>query len=60
MEYSTIHRTVPEIQDLDFFRQQQLIVLRNRGKIDPDSIEEYIANGGYEALVMALSEQSPE
>jgi NADH-quinone oxidoreductase subunit F len=43
-----------------FFGKQQRIVLRNCGVIDPNSIEEYIAAGGYEAIQMVLNQYSPE
>lgn len=36
------------------------IVLRNCGKIDPENIEDYIAEDGYQALGKALTEMSPE
>lgn len=49
-------QTVPE---LDFFRGQVRIVLRNCGVIDPESIEEYIAQGGYQALGKALTGMTP-
>ncbi|MCS7233698.1 MAG: NADH-quinone oxidoreductase subunit NuoF [Synergistetes bacterium] len=39
--------------------RQKRVVLQNAGVINPDSIEEYIATGGYEALAKAL-ESSPE
>ncbi|HYA61638.1 MAG TPA: NADH-quinone oxidoreductase subunit NuoF, partial [Candidatus Sulfotelmatobacter sp.] len=42
-----------------FFQRQTNVVLENSGKIDPEKIEEYIAEGGYEALVHALTEKSP-
>ena len=38
---------------------EQRIVLRNVGVIDPTSIEEYIALGGYEALGKALTQMKP-
>lgn len=34
----------------DFLAKQDRLVLRNCGIIDPDSMEDYIATGGYEAL----------
>jgi bidirectional [NiFe] hydrogenase diaphorase subunit len=43
-----------------FFASQKRIVLENMGKINAESIEEYIAAEGYEALSRALSEMSPE
>ena len=36
------------------------VVLRNCGKIDPESIEDYIAEDGYQALAQVLSEMPPE
>jgi NADH:ubiquinone oxidoreductase subunit F (NADH-binding)/(2Fe-2S) ferredoxin len=36
------------------------VVLKNCGKIDPENIEDYIAESGYEALGTVLSSKSPE
>ncbi len=38
---------VPNINEIPFFKPQQRIVLKNCGIVDPVSIEEYIASGGY-------------
>ncbi len=38
---------------------QERIVLRRAGLIDPNSIEEYIANDGYFALAKAVTEMTP-
>jgi len=46
--------------DDTFFQKQKRIVLRNCGIIDPNSIEEYLAVGGYEAIRKVLKEYSPE
>ena len=43
-----------------FFSKQKRIVLRNCGIIDPNSIEEYIASGGYQAIQRVLKEYTPE
>jgi NADH:ubiquinone oxidoreductase subunit F (NADH-binding)/(2Fe-2S) ferredoxin/Pyruvate/2-oxoacid:ferredoxin oxidoreductase delta subunit len=51
---------IPKLADIDFFRHQRLIVLRNRGLIDPELIDEYIAVDGYTALAKALTEMSPD
>ena len=51
---------VPELRDIPFFKDQRLIALRNRGMIDPDKIEEYIARDGYKALAKALTQMKPE
>lgn len=51
---------VPRLKDLPVFRHQVRLVLRNCGLIDPASLEEYIARGGYLALIHALRELTPE
>ncbi|MCK4547606.1 MAG: NADH-quinone oxidoreductase subunit NuoF [Candidatus Eisenbacteria sp.] len=51
---------VPRMNDIEFFRHQVLIALRNRGRIDPEKIDEYIANDGYAGLARILKEMSPE
>jgi NADH:ubiquinone oxidoreductase subunit F (NADH-binding) len=45
---------------LDKAPGEQRVVLRNCGRIDPDSIEEYIAHGGYLSLKKALLDMGPE
>jgi NADP-reducing hydrogenase subunit HndC len=47
---------IPDIGDIDFFKYQKKIVLRNCGTIDYSSIEDYISNDGYFALAKALTE----
>lgn len=44
----------------DFFKKQLRIALRNCGIINPENIDEYIANDGYAALAKVLSEYTPE
>ncbi len=51
---------VPLMNDIGFFGMQRLIVLRNRGLIDAESIDEYIARDGYAALGKVLEEMSPD
>ena len=51
---------VPKMADIEFFKHQRLIVLRNRGRIDPEKIEEYIAYDGYEGAAKALERMTPE
>jgi NADH-quinone oxidoreductase F subunit len=43
-----------------FFIKQKRVVLKNCGLINPESIEEYIAAGGYQSLAMALDQYSPD
>lgn len=51
---------IPKMSDIPFFADQTLIVLRNRGLINPENIDEYIARGGYEALAKVLTTMTPE
>ncbi|MBW1916319.1 MAG: NADH-quinone oxidoreductase subunit F, partial [Deltaproteobacteria bacterium] len=50
---------IPFLEDIPFYSKQVKIALRNCGYIDPGSIEEYIARGGYSAFVQALHEMDP-
>jgi len=45
---------IPNLFDLPVLKPQVRISLRNCGNIDPESINHYIANGGYEGLAKAL------
>jgi NADH-quinone oxidoreductase subunit F len=45
---------------IPFYAKQERRVLANCGRIDPTLIEHYIAAGGYQALVKALSKLSPD
>ena len=51
---------IPRIQDIEFFKNQQLVALANRFIIDPENIDEYIGLGGYSALAKALTEMTSE
>jgi len=51
---------VTEAKDMDFYKKQYRIALRNCGIIDPENIEEYIARDGYAALGKCLTEMTPE
>ena len=53
-------RPIPKMSDIGFFRHQRLIVLRNRGRIDPENIDEYIAFDGYRGLEKALAKMKPQ
>ncbi|MFW5802416.1 MAG: NADH-quinone oxidoreductase subunit NuoF [Verrucomicrobiota bacterium] len=48
------------ISDIDFYKLQKKIALRNCGMINPESIREYIAADGYQALGKVLTEMTPE
>jgi NADH:ubiquinone oxidoreductase subunit F (NADH-binding)/(2Fe-2S) ferredoxin/NAD-dependent dihydropyrimidine dehydrogenase PreA subunit len=51
---------IPRMKDIKFFAHQTTIALRNKGLIDPEEIDDYIARDGYKALVKALTEMTPE
>ena len=51
---------VHKSSEVDYFQKQYKIVLANCGNIDPESMEEYIAVGGYEALGKALTQMTPD
>ena len=48
------------LKDTDFYRLQHRVALRNCGIINPESIDEYIGTGGYEALGRVLTKMSPD
>ncbi|MDD5712906.1 MAG: NAD(P)H-dependent oxidoreductase subunit E, partial [Smithellaceae bacterium] len=56
----TSDQIIPTMQDIPFFALQELRVLRNRGLIDPERIEEYIARDGYAGMAKALTEMTSE
>jgi NADH:ubiquinone oxidoreductase subunit F (NADH-binding)/(2Fe-2S) ferredoxin len=47
-------------KEVEFFKKQQKIVLKNCGVINPESLEEYIATDGYMALGKVLTEMKPD
>lgn len=51
---------IARMSDIDFFKKQLLIVSKNRGIIDPEKIEEYIAMDGYTALEKVLIQMTPD
>ena len=51
---------VPHYKELPFYSKQVRLTLRNCGYIDPDSLEEYVARDGYQALAKVLTEKTPE
>jgi len=50
-------KPIPKMKDIPFFAKQELIALRNKGLVDPEDIDSYIARGGYGALAKALKMQ---
>ena len=46
------------LDEIDFYRKQKRVALRNCGVINPEDINEYIAFDGYKALAKVLTEMS--
>jgi NADH-quinone oxidoreductase subunit F len=53
-------RSVAHASEMDFFRRQRKVVLRNCGEVDPLRIEDYIARDGYQGLAKAITENKPD
>ncbi|MHC1707722.1 MAG: NADH-ubiquinone oxidoreductase-F iron-sulfur binding region domain-containing protein [Bacteroidales bacterium] len=51
---------VPAMSDLRFFKKQKRVCLENMGMINPESIEEYIAHGGYRTFSKTIFTYTPE
>jgi NADH-quinone oxidoreductase subunit F len=56
----TTEAVIPTMQEIPFFALQELRVLKNRGLIDPEVIEEYIARDGYAGMAKALTEMTSD
>ena len=59
-EEESLSKKVEEQEEMSFYKKQLRIALKNCGLIDPDSIEEYIANDGYLALGKCLTSLTPQ
>jgi len=60
IEYGKGFNTLPLWNELPYYSRQIKIVMRNAGITNPDSIEEYIAVGGYKSLFKVLGMSSGE
>jgi len=49
-----------DLSTIPFFRKQMPVVLRNRGMIDPERIDDSLARDGYAALEMVLTSRKRE
>ena len=52
--------TIPEMDDIPFFSNQVYRAMKNKGAIDPEVIDEYIARDGYFGAAKALNDMSPD
>ncbi len=60
VEFGEAWKNVPEWNEIPFFKGQEKFILRDCGLIDPESIEEYMAVGGYGALLKAVGSMNPD
>ena len=60
--HDSVHEdnVVKSLNQVEFYKKQRRMALRNCGVIDPEKIEEYIAFDGYKALGRVLTEMTPE
>ena len=52
--------SIRSLDEVDFYKKQCRVALRNCGVIDPENINEYIAFDGYAALAKCLTELDPQ
>ena len=50
---------IPQVWDFPRFSMEKRLVMQKCGRVDPEDIQDYVANGGYSALVKTL-QSSPE
>ncbi|MFP4571596.1 MAG: NADH-quinone oxidoreductase subunit NuoF [Desulfobacterales bacterium] len=53
-------KVIPLMSDIPFFSNQLIWAMRNKGLINPEDIDEYIARDGYFGMAKALTEMTPE
>ncbi len=59
-EESVEKDSIKSLNQVDFYKKQLRVALRNCGVIDPENIDEYIAMDGYKAITKVLTEMTPE
>jgi NADH-quinone oxidoreductase subunit F len=60
MEFGTDYPFLPSWKELAFFKGQEKLVLRDCGLIDPESIDDYLAVGGYSGFKGIIAAASPD
>ena len=56
----SLQKHVPQIDEIDFFKEQVRIALRNCGVMEYNSLDAYIARDGYQAAAEAILHKSRE
>jgi NADH:ubiquinone oxidoreductase subunit F (NADH-binding)/(2Fe-2S) ferredoxin len=57
---SVTDENIPGIEAVPFFSLQEQRVMRNRGVIDPNKIDDYIGRDGYQGAIKALTSMSSD
>ncbi len=52
--------SLPTVYELPRFRLERRLILKRCGLIDPEDIDQYLANGGYEGLCQTLRKEPAE
>ncbi len=53
-------KAIPHYSEISFYNQQERVILRNCGHINPEKIDDYLGHGGYQSLRNVLFEMTPE
>ncbi len=56
----TTDEPIPFEKDIPFYSRQKRLVLAMNGKVNPYSIDDYLARGGYRALAKVLADDEPD
>ncbi len=59
-EETIIDDKIISYNETGFYKKQQRVTLKNCGVIDPDEIDDYIKQGGYQAIQKVLKENTPQ
>ncbi|HQB63586.1 MAG TPA: NADH-quinone oxidoreductase subunit NuoF, partial [Sedimentibacter sp.] len=57
---SATEEKIKALSEVDFYKKQMRVALRNCGRINPENINEYIGRDGYMALGKVLTEMTPD
>ena len=57
---SVMDESIPGIEEIPFFSLQEQRVMKNRGIIDPNKIDDYIGRDGYQGVIKALTLMSSD
>lgn len=59
-DVTSMDESIPGIEEIPFFSLQEQRVMRNRGLIDPNKIDDYIGRDGYQGVIKALTAMTSE